>query len=125
MARSMLTQWEEMQRLKIVQGPPTRKWGGVHAALGAHVQDDGPSDGGVAPPVSQGFTKEQLEVLQAMMDGSKVSRDGGGGGGMGGAPMPTCYNCGKKGHLKSECKKNRIGDGFTFSPRSLKAKANN
>jgi hypothetical protein len=60
-----------------------------------------------------------MEMMQAMMSG-KASKVGGGGGGMGGAPRPTCYNCGKKGHLRNECKGNRIGDGFTFSPKAIK-----
>lgn len=119
-ARSMLTQWEELLDMRRIQGPPTVKWEGAQA-MGAHVQDDGPSDAQDAPPVAQGVTMEQvMEMMQAMMSGSKAPRNG--GGGMGGAPMPTCYNCGKKGHLRNECKKNRIGDGFTFSPKALRKK---
>lgn len=121
-ARSMLTQWEELLDMRRIQGPPTVKWEGTQA-MGAHVQGDGPSEAQDAPPVAQGVTMEQvMEMMQAMMSGSKAPRNGGGGGGMGGAPMPTCYNCGKKGHLRNECKKNRIGDGFTFSPKALRKK---
>jgi hypothetical protein len=117
MARSMLSQWDELLQVKEAQGPPTKRWGGVHA-MGAHLQDDGPREVQDGPKVAQGVTMEQvMEMMQAMMSGSK--KVGGGGGGMGGAPTPTCYNCGKKGHLRNECKGSRIGDGFTFSPKAL------
>lgn len=120
MARSMLQQWDELLQVREAQGPPTKRWGGVHA-MGAHVQEDVLSEVQEGPQVAQGVTMEQvMEMMQAMMSGSKKV-GGGGAVGMGGAPStPTCYNCGKKGHLRNECKGKRIGDGFTFSPKALK-----
>jgi hypothetical protein len=116
MARSMLTQWEELMDMRRVQGPPTVKWEGVQA-MGAHVE--GASAVQDEPKVAQGVTMEQvMEMMQVMMSSNKAPRDGGGGDGM----VVTCYNCGRKGHRRNECKKNRIGDGFTFSPKALKKK---
>jgi hypothetical protein len=127
MARSMLTQWEELQIQKVSRGPSTKTWTptGVVNAMSAHVQVDGPSEAHGGPPVAQGVTMEQvMEMMQAMMSGPNASKYGGGGGGMGGAPTPTCYNCGRKGHLRNECKKARVGDGFTYSPKHPKRRDN-
>ena len=45
-----------------------------------------------------------------MSKGKSKGKGGGGGGGQGGA-QAVCYNCGKPGHRKSQCRAPGKGDG--------------